>query len=87
VRGWSADRLERELVRALPLAIPFARGLQGRGLRKLWQLFQLLAASLKVRQLIRVKASTWVLQHGGAYIAAPAILAAALVGGVPVVPA
>jgi UDP-N-acetylglucosamine--N-acetylmuramyl-(pentapeptide) pyrophosphoryl-undecaprenol N-acetylglucosamine transferase len=48
------DRLERELVPArYPLHTIRAGGLQGRGVRKLIQLIQLITASGKVRRLIR----------------------------------
>jgi len=78
------DRLERELVPArYPLHTVRAGGLQGQGLRKLWQLVQLLAATLKVRQLIRREGIDVVFSTGG-YIAAPAILAARWCG-VPMV--
>ena len=47
------DRLERELVPShYPLHTVRAGGLQGRGLRKLWNLLQLLRATLLVRRLI-----------------------------------
>jgi UDP-N-acetylglucosamine--N-acetylmuramyl-(pentapeptide) pyrophosphoryl-undecaprenol N-acetylglucosamine transferase len=78
------DRLERELVPArYPLHTIRAGGLQGRGLRKLVQLIQLIAASGKVRHLIRREAIDVVFSTGG-YIAAPTILAARWCG-VPVV--
>ncbi len=70
------DRLERELVPShYPLHTVKAGGLQGRGLRKLLNLLRLLAATLKVRQLIRRERINIVFSSGG-YIAAPAILAA-----------
>jgi UDP-N-acetylglucosamine--N-acetylmuramyl-(pentapeptide) pyrophosphoryl-undecaprenol N-acetylglucosamine transferase len=78
------NRLERELVPSrYPLHTIRAGGLQGRGLRKLWQLVRLLAASVAVRRLIRREGIGLVFSTGG-YIAAPAILAARWCG-VPVV--
>jgi UDP-N-acetylglucosamine--N-acetylmuramyl-(pentapeptide) pyrophosphoryl-undecaprenol N-acetylglucosamine transferase len=78
------DRLERQLVPSLyPMHFVRAGGLQGRGLRKLWNLLQLLAACRVVRGLIRREGVTAVFSSGG-YIAAPAILAARW-SGVPVV--
>ena len=78
------DRLERQLVPSLyPMHFVRAGGLQGRGLRKLWNLLQLLAACRVVRGLIRREGITAVFSSGG-YIAAPAILAARWCG-VPVV--
>ena len=78
------DRLERELVpERYPLHTVRAGGLQGRGLRKLGNLLQLILATLPTRRLIRREGVTAVFSSGG-YIAAPAILAARW-GGVPVV--
>jgi len=78
------DRLERELVPSrFPLHTIRAGGLQGRGLKKLWQLLRLLAATGTVRRLIRREGVDLVFSTGG-YIAAPAILAARWCG-VPVV--
>jgi UDP-N-acetylglucosamine--N-acetylmuramyl-(pentapeptide) pyrophosphoryl-undecaprenol N-acetylglucosamine transferase len=78
------DRLERQLVPSLyPMHFVRAGGLQGRGLRKLWNLVQLLTATRVVRRLIRREGITAVFSSGG-YIAAPAILAARWCG-VPVV--
>jgi UDP-N-acetylglucosamine--N-acetylmuramyl-(pentapeptide) pyrophosphoryl-undecaprenol N-acetylglucosamine transferase len=79
------DRLERQLVPSCyPLHLVKAGGLQGPGLpRKLWQLMQLLGASVSVRRLIRRNRVDVVFSSGG-YIAAPAILAARWCG-VPVV--
>ncbi|MFM8604133.1 MAG: UDP-N-acetylglucosamine--N-acetylmuramyl-(pentapeptide) pyrophosphoryl-undecaprenol N-acetylglucosamine transferase [Cyanobium sp.] len=78
------DRLERQLVPSLyPMHFVRAGGLQGRGLRKLWNLVQLLNASRAVRRLIRREGITAVFSSGG-YIAAPAILGARWCG-VPVV--
>ncbi|MEA5389788.1 UDP-N-acetylglucosamine--N-acetylmuramyl-(pentapeptide) pyrophosphoryl-undecaprenol N-acetylglucosamine transferase [Cyanobium gracile UHCC 0139] len=78
------DRLETELVPSrYPLHTVRAGGLQGRGLRKLWNLLQLLLAVLPVRRLIRREGVSAVFSSGG-YIAAPAILAARWCG-VPVV--
>ncbi|MEB3255318.1 MAG: UDP-N-acetylglucosamine--N-acetylmuramyl-(pentapeptide) pyrophosphoryl-undecaprenol N-acetylglucosamine transferase [Synechococcaceae cyanobacterium] len=78
------DRLERELVPSrYPMHFVRAGGLQGRGLRKLWNLVQLLNATRTVRRLIRRERITAVFSSGG-YIAAPAILAARWCG-VPVV--
>lgn len=78
------DRLETELVpERYGLVTVKAGGLQGRGLRKLLQLLQLIAASGAVRRLIRRSGSQAVFTTGG-YIAAPAILAARWCG-VPVV--
>ena len=70
------DRLETELVPArYPLHTVRAGGLQGKGLRKLWNLVQLLAATGVVRRLIRRERVDVVFSSGG-YIAAPTILAA-----------
>ncbi|MFN9645373.1 MAG: UDP-N-acetylglucosamine--N-acetylmuramyl-(pentapeptide) pyrophosphoryl-undecaprenol N-acetylglucosamine transferase, partial [Cyanobacteriota bacterium] len=78
------DRLERTLVpAAYPLHTVRAGGLQGKGLRKLLNLAQLLAATLPTRRLIRSHGVDVVFSTGG-YIAAPAILAARWCG-VPVV--
>ena len=78
------DRLETTLVpERYPLTTVKAGGLQGRGLRKLIQLIQLIAASGGVRRLIRRQGSQVVFTTGG-YIAAPAILAARWCG-IPVV--
>jgi UDP-N-acetylglucosamine--N-acetylmuramyl-(pentapeptide) pyrophosphoryl-undecaprenol N-acetylglucosamine transferase len=78
------DRLERQLVpQTYPLHTVRAGGLQGRGLRKLWTLLQLLGSTLAVRRLIRRERIRVVFSTGG-YIAAPAILAARWCG-VPVV--
>ncbi|CAK6688812.1 undecaprenyldiphospho-muramoylpentapeptide beta-N-acetylglucosaminyltransferase [Synechococcus sp. CBW1107] len=78
------DRLERQLVPSrYPLHTVRAGGLQGRGLRKLWNLLKLLNATRAVRRLIRREQITVVFSSGG-YIAAPAILAARWCG-VPVV--
>ncbi|MEB3276806.1 MAG: UDP-N-acetylglucosamine--N-acetylmuramyl-(pentapeptide) pyrophosphoryl-undecaprenol N-acetylglucosamine transferase [Cyanobacteriota bacterium] len=89
-RGWQVqwlgvpDRLERELVPShYPLHTVRAGGLQGRGLRKLWNLLQLLRATLVVRRLIQREGIALVFSTGG-YIAAPAI-AAARWCGIPVV--
>jgi len=89
-QGWQVqwlgvpDRLERELVPShYPLHTVRAGGLQGRGLRKLWNLLQLLRATLVVRRLITREGITAVFSTGG-YIAAPAI-AAARWCGIPVV--
>ena len=78
------DRLETELVpERYGLVTVKAGGLQGRGLRKLFQLIRLLAASRDVRRLIRREHIDAVFTTGG-YIAAPAILGARWCG-VPVV--
>ena len=78
------DRLETELVpERYGLVTVKAGGLQGRGLRKLFQLIRLLAASRDVRRLIRRERIDAVFTTGG-YIAAPAILGARWCG-VPVV--
>ena len=78
------DRLETRLVpRRYPLTTVKAGGLQGRGLRKLIQLLQLLAASGSLRRLIKQDRIDAVFTTGG-YIAAPAILAARW-SGIPVV--
>jgi UDP-N-acetylglucosamine--N-acetylmuramyl-(pentapeptide) pyrophosphoryl-undecaprenol N-acetylglucosamine transferase len=78
------DRMETQLVPArFPLHTVRAGGLQGRGLRKLWNLVQLLAASRVVRRLVRRERVDAVFSSGG-YIAAPAILGARWCG-VPVV--
>ena len=74
------DRLETSLVpERYPLTTVKAGGLQGRGLRKLLQLLQLIGSSLPVRQLIRRRKVSVVFTTGG-YIAAPAILAARWTG-------
>ncbi len=78
------DRLERDLVPShYPLHTVRAGGLQGRGLKKLLQLLQLLASTLPVMRLIRREQCAVVFTTGG-YIAAPAILAARWCG-IPVV--
>lgn len=78
------DRLERQLVPSrYPLHTVRAGGLQGRGLRKLLNLVQLLQAIRSVRRLIKRERIEAVFTSGG-YIAAPAILAARWCG-VPVV--
>ena len=78
------DRLETQLVPSrYPLHTVRAGGLQGRGLRRLLNLLQLLQATRSVRRLIRREQINAVFTSGG-YIAAPAILAARWCG-VPVV--
>lgn len=78
------DRLERQLVpQRYALHTVRGGGLQGRGLRRLLNLLQLLAACGVVRRLIRRERIDVVFSSGG-YIAAPAILAARWCG-VPVV--
>jgi len=78
------DRLERELVPSqYPLHTVRAGGLQGRGLRQLWHVLQLLRATLVVRRLIQREGIALVFSTGG-YIAAPAIVAARWCG-IPVV--
>ncbi len=78
------DRLENSLIRGhYPLTTVKAGGLQGRGLRKIIQMLQLLAASGSMRRLIRREGIDAVFTTGG-YIAAPAILAARWCG-IPVV--
>ncbi|MDA0292130.1 MAG: UDP-N-acetylglucosamine--N-acetylmuramyl-(pentapeptide) pyrophosphoryl-undecaprenol N-acetylglucosamine transferase [Cyanobacteria bacterium] len=78
------DRLERELVPThYPLHTVRACGLQGRGFKKLLQLWQLLASTIPVAQLLRRQQCEVVFTTGG-YIAAPAILAAKWCG-IPVV--
>jgi UDP-N-acetylglucosamine--N-acetylmuramyl-(pentapeptide) pyrophosphoryl-undecaprenol N-acetylglucosamine transferase len=88
--GWQVhwlgvpDRLETSLVPSrFPLHTVRAGGLQGRGLRKLVDLSQLLLAARPARRLIRREGVDVVFSSGG-YIAAPAILAARACG-VPVV--
>jgi UDP-N-acetylglucosamine--N-acetylmuramyl-(pentapeptide) pyrophosphoryl-undecaprenol N-acetylglucosamine transferase len=88
--GWDVhwlgvpDRLERQLVPShYPLHTVQAGGLQGRGLRRVWNLLQLLRAVVVVRRLIRREGIAVVFSTGG-YIAAPAIVAARWCG-VPVV--
>ncbi len=77
------NRLERELVpNHYPLHTVKAGGLQGRGLRKLWNLLQLVQAIGVVKRLIQREGITVVFSSGG-YIAAPAIVAARWCG-VPV---
>ena len=74
------NRLETDLVPGrYPLTTVRAGGLQGRGLRKLLQLLQLIGSSGPVRRLIRRRNVTMVFTTGG-YIAAPAILAARWTG-------
>jgi len=78
------DRLERRLVPShYPLHTVQAGGLQGRGLRKVWNVLQLMRAVVLVRRLIRRDGIAAVFSTGG-YIAAPAIVAARWCG-VPVV--
>ena len=78
------DRLETQLVpERYGLITVQAGGLQGRGLRKLVQLIQLIAASGRVRKVLRKQKIHAVFTTGG-YIAAPAILAACWCG-IPVV--
>jgi len=78
------DRLETTLVPSrFPLHTVRAGGLQGRGLRKLTNLAQLVLAARPIRRLIRREGVDVVFSSGG-YIAAPAILAARWCG-VPVV--
>ena len=78
------DRLETEILpKKYHLVTVIAGGLQAKGLRKLFQLFQLLFAAVKVRQLHREKSINVVFTTGG-YIAAPAILGAVWCG-LPVV--
>ena len=68
------DRLETELVpSSIRLHTVEAGGLQGRGLRKLYNLLRLLGATVAVRRLIRRERIRLVFSTGG-YIAAPAIL-------------
>ncbi|MFM7170414.1 MAG: UDP-N-acetylglucosamine--N-acetylmuramyl-(pentapeptide) pyrophosphoryl-undecaprenol N-acetylglucosamine transferase, partial [Cyanobium sp.] len=70
------DRLEQTLVPSTyVLHTVRAGGLQGKGLRKLANLAQLLGATFPTRQLIRRQGVDVVFSTGG-YIAAPAILAA-----------
>ena len=78
------DRLETQLVPSrYPLHTVRAGGLQGKGLRKLINLSQLVLAARPIRRLIRRERVNAVFSSGG-YIAAPAILAARWCG-VPVV--
>ena len=78
------DRLETSLVPSrFPLHTVRAGGLQGKGLRRLGHLAQLLLAARPIRRLIRRERVEVVFSSGG-YIAAPAILAARACG-VPVV--
>ena len=78
------DRLETQLVPSrYPLHTVRAGGLQGKGLRKLTNLAQLILAAAPIRRLIRRERVQAVFSSGG-YIAAPAILAARWCG-VPVV--
>lgn len=70
------DRLETELIPSrYRLTTVQAGGLQGRGLSKIFQFLQLLAATFKIRRLIKKENCKAVFTTGG-YIAAPAILAA-----------
>lgn len=87
--GWQVhwvgvpDRLETTLVPSrYPLHTLRAGGLQGKGLKKLANLIQLIGATLPMRRLIRRHRVDVVFSSGG-YIAAPAILAARWCG-VPV---
>ena len=74
------DRLETEILpKKYPLVTVKAGGLRSKGFRKLFQLFQLLFAALKVRDLHRRKSIDVVFTTGG-YIAAPAILGAVSCG-------
>ena len=60
------DRLERQLVPdRYPLTTVRAGGLQGRGLRKLLQLLQLIGSSGAVRQLFRRRHVSVVFTTGG----------------------
>ena len=78
------DRLETSLVpERFGLITVKAGGLQGRGLKKLVQLFRLVLASISVRRVIQGESIEAVFTTGG-YIAAPAILAARWCG-IPVV--
>ena len=78
------NRLETEVLpKHFHLETIKAGGLQGRGLRKLFQFFQLLFATLKVRKLTRSAGIDVVFTTGG-YIAAPAILGA-IWCGIPVI--
>ncbi len=78
------DRLETELVpERFGLITVKAGGLQGRGLSKLFQLLQLVAAGWRVTRLLQRERIELVFTTGG-YIAAPAILAARL-RGIPAV--
>ena len=84
--GWQVrwlgvpDRLETQLVpERFRLITVQAGGLQGSGLRKLWQLLRLVAAGFRVRRLLKRERTQVVFTTGG-YIAAPAILAARLCG-------
>ena len=74
------NRLETALVpkRFGLITIP-AGGLQGNSLRKLLQVLQLLAASVRIRHLLKQQKIEAVFSTGG-YIAAPAILAARCCG-------
>ena len=70
------ERLETSLVpERFGLITVKASGLQGRGLKKLSQLFQLILASVSVQRVIQLESIEAVFTTGG-YIAAPAILAA-----------
>ena len=74
------DRLETQLVpEHFRLVTVQAGGLQGCGLRKLWQLLRLVEAAFRVRRLLKRERTQAVFTTGG-YIAAPAILAARLCG-------
>ena len=74
------DRLETEILpKKYPLVTVKAGGLRAKGLRKLFQLAQLLSAAFKVRDLHRKESIDVVFTTGG-YIAAPAILGAVSCG-------
>ena len=78
------DRLETSLVpERFSLITVKAGGLQGRGLKKIVQLFRLVLAIVSVRRVIKRESIEAVFTTGG-YIAAPAILAARWCG-IPVV--
>ncbi len=78
------NRLETELVpKNFELITVRAGGLNGHGIRKFFQLCQLLAAAFKVFNLHRSKRIDVVFTTGG-YIAAPAILGA-ICCGIPVI--
>ena len=78
------DRLEADILpKKFRLITVNAGGLQARGIRKFFQLLQLLIAALKVLELHREKPFNVVFTTGG-YIAAPAIVGA-LWCGIPVI--
>ena len=74
------NRLETELVpKKYNLIVLKVGGLQGNILRKIFQLFKLLFASIQVSKILRQKKIDVIFTTGG-YISAPSILGAKLTG-------